>query len=248
MCDSSSPYINPTFSLPINTVEPNISYFHDSNNNSTYLYFTPYDFIENPDNISVSIATQFSYKDTILYYLNGNIPYKKFLFNTTFVNASTDGIRVNLLTTPSLVSKNDIITPTKAIFEIFLNDNGYIWAVLEKINNIDKNKKNVITTPKENNYATKDQLLMGFNRSNETAIRSDFKFFNNDTGSSSITFTDLEPGTNYGIFYMVSNEGIYKFRKYTDVQWFSISTPFAYLSMLMISLKLLVLVILIEVF
>lgn len=109
-----------------------------------------------------------------------------------------------------------------------MNNNGYVWAIVEKINNIDKNKKNVINTPSTNNFATKIQILQGFNRSNISAIRTDLKLFKTNTTSANLSFIDLEPGTNYGVFYMASNEGTKDFRRFTEVKWISVSTMFEY--------------------
>jgi len=236
-CNSTSPSINPTDST--NNLISNISLFNNHNLNFTYFYFLPYDFIESYDNSSLAIINLFTYATSIVYMLNGNIPYGKFHFNTTFLNTSFESTRINMQKLPIINKTDNEVNSRDATIRITLNDNGYIWAVIEMINNIDKNLVNVINTPDKSNFSTLAQLLNGFNRTNITAIGSDFKFFNNDTGApANLTFVNLEPGTNYGIFYVASNEGLDNFRTFTPISWFSISTPFEGAERIMIGLVL----------
>ena len=163
----------------------------------------------------------------LAYTLNANTPYGKFKFNTTFLNASFESTHVNILTKPEIIKTDSVVNARDATFKFMLNDNGFILAVIEKINNIDKNKKNVINTPDKSNFASLGQILMGRNRTNGTAIGSQFKFFNNETNNTAdLGFVNLEPGTNYGIFYVASNEGFDNFRQFTEIKWMSISTQF----------------------
>ena len=134
---------------------------------------------------------------------------------------------MNILTTPKIIKTDSVVNARDATLKFILNDNGFILAVIEKINNIDKNKKNVINTPDKSNFASLGQILMGRNRTNGTAIGSQFKFFNNETNNTAdLSFVNLEPGTNYGIFFVASNEGFDNFRQFTEIKWMSISTQF----------------------
>lgn len=166
-------------------------------------------------------------QESILSLLNSNLPYKKFPFNTSFLSLSLDGTDVNVLNTSSFNNTKKLVNARNVTIEMTLNNNGYIWAIIEKINKIEKNKKNVITAPKSSSYITQSQLLMGFNRENSTAIGVDFKHFKTNNNAN-ITFLNLEPGTNYGIFYMCSNEGSQGSRKFSEVKWLSISTSFEF--------------------
>lgn len=243
MCPSNSGYINPNNTNIINN-ETNSTlaplYFHNFNSNSTYFYFIPFDFIENPDNRSITIISQLNISAALVSALNMNFPYKKFPFNTTFINTTYDGFDVNFFEKPLIKSTSSDVKSRYVKTQIVLENNGFIWAIIEKINNIDKNKKNVINTPLKSDFASQNQLLQGLNRSNLSAIGQEFKLFKNTTGIAEISFVDLEPGTNYGIFYMASNEGVEGFRQFTEIKWFSISTPFEYSANLNSCLKILV--------
>lgn len=169
--------------------------------------------------------------------MNQNIPFKRFNFETKFISILTDA-KIVINDPQNILSNQTIVFPYNFTLELGLQENGFVWLVLEKINTVDKNKKNVINILKTSEYLSKWQIIRGFNRTNQTAVSLNFQLSTNRYKNISISAFNLEPETNYGYFFMASNEETGNQRKYTDVYWNYFTTPAAFIEKLKISIIL----------
>ena len=83
---------------------------------------------------------------------------------------------------------------------------GLVWVVLELIDpSYFNSRKSYNFTLEESKLPTPEQMIKGFNSTNQTAVKSLFSFVNNS--SNLLTITNLKPHNYYYYFIMLGSEG-----------------------------------------